>query len=74
MSVAVPSASIASDGPLDGQRLGDPKAASFEVVMADRSRHVYRATATLESAPDGALCRVFEWAGRATPPTARPAD
>lgn len=42
--------------------------------MADWSRHVYRATAALEEAPDGTLCRVFVWEGRMSPPLARPAN
>ena len=59
-----PVASVASGGPLDGERLGDPEAQEFEVTMADRTRHVYRSTEKLEQLSDGTICRVFVWHGR----------
>jgi hypothetical protein len=61
---ATPSGSVASGGPLDGQRLGAPECQEFEVTMADRTRHVYRTTARLEQQVDGTTCRVFAWQGR----------
>ncbi|EFC86423.1 hypothetical protein [Parafrankia sp. EUN1f] len=64
-STEVPSVAVAEGGPLDGRRLGDAQAAEFEVVMADRSRHLYRATTSLaRAAPAGELHRIFRWEGR----------
>jgi hypothetical protein len=55
-----PAGAVASGGPVDGTRLGDGEAESYEVVMADRSRHRYVRT-DLRS-PDGAV--VYRWEGR----------
>ncbi|WP_238441569.1 hypothetical protein, partial [Frankia nepalensis] len=62
-----PSGSVASGGPMDGRRPGEPDAAEFEVVTADQTRHVYRSTRKVRPGDDGSLCRVFVCSGPARP-------
>jgi len=59
-----PVSAVAVGGPLDGTLLGVATAGSYEVVLADRSRHLYRPSEQMLRRPDGSRDRVFSWAGR----------
>jgi hypothetical protein len=50
---------VAEGGPVDGTDLGPAGPESYEIVMADRSRHRYLRTAQTRGATV-----VYRWAGR----------
>lgn len=58
---------VAQGGPLDGSVLGAADADRLEVVMADRSRHVYAVTGAWGRSASGVRGRVYAWRGRQSP-------